>query len=185
MMSKPHIIHDPYRSKLNICGTIDFNSLFSSDHPLLFDIDILRLLGYPVQGTDKSIERDIKLNEPHLVEVYQACLFQQHINHNAAARIESLYIVDITAWLPGHENKLNQIDRDVERSMKCAANSCRCKSYKNHKWTDEFTRGIYCIRNWCLRRKMLNNINTINDSAQTPQLYDVKSCIIVHDDNQI
>jgi hypothetical protein len=34
------------------CGILDFNALFSSDHRALFiDIDILRLLGFPVQGT--------------------------------------------------------------------------------------------------------------------------------------
>jgi hypothetical protein len=34
------------------CGIINLNTLFSSDHfPLYMDIYILRLLGYPVQGT--------------------------------------------------------------------------------------------------------------------------------------
>jgi hypothetical protein len=34
------------------CGVLDFNTLFSSDHRVLFlDIDILWLLGYSVQGT--------------------------------------------------------------------------------------------------------------------------------------
>jgi hypothetical protein len=108
------------------CGILYFNSLFSINHrPLFIGIDILHLLGYPVQGTVKSLECDLKINDPRLVEVYQAPLFQQPINHNVASRIDSLYIVDITAWPPGHKNKFNQIDRDVEHSMKCVANACR------------------------------------------------------------
>jgi hypothetical protein len=54
------------------CGVLDFNALFSSDHRSLFlDIDILRLLWYPVQGKVKSLERDLKLNDPRLAEAYQ------------------------------------------------------------------------------------------------------------------
>jgi hypothetical protein len=89
---------------------------FSDNCPSFLDIDILHL-GYPVQGIVKSLERDLKLNEPSIVEVYQSSLFQQLINHNIAARIDALYIVDITYWLPRYEPKFNQIDRDVERRL--------------------------------------------------------------------
>jgi hypothetical protein len=103
------------------CGVLDFNALFSSDHRTLFlGIDILRLLGYPVQGTVISFERDLKLTDPRLIEVYQASLLQQLINHNVASSIDSLYIVKTSAWLHIHELKFNKIDRDVECSMKCA-----------------------------------------------------------------
>jgi hypothetical protein len=156
------------------------------DHrPLFLDIDILQLLGYPVQGTVKSFEHDPKLNDPNLVKVYQASLFQQLINYNIAARIDSLYIVDINAWLPRHKHKFNQIDRYVERSTTCAANACRGKTYKKHKWTATYTHGIYCIRYWYQIRKMLENLNTLRDSAQTLQFYAVQSCLTIHDDNQI
>jgi hypothetical protein len=152
------------------CGILDFNSLFYSDHhPLFLNIDILRLLGYPVQGNVKFLERDLKLNDNMLVEVYQSSLFQQLLNHNAAARLDSLYLVNASAWLISHENKFNQIDRDVARDMTCAANACLRKSYKKHKWTEEYTHGIYSIRYWCLRRKMLDKNNTFNDSIQTLQ----------------
>jgi hypothetical protein len=42
------------------CGIVDFNALFSSDHRALFiEIDILRLLGFPVQGTQKALKREL------------------------------------------------------------------------------------------------------------------------------
>jgi hypothetical protein len=125
------------------CGILDFNSLFYSDHhPLFLDIYILRLLGYPVQGTVKFIEHDLKLNDPRIVRVYQSSLFQKLLNQNIAARVDALYLVNASAWLNYHENNFNQIDRDVERAMNCEANACRRKSYKKHKWTEEYTRGI-------------------------------------------
>jgi hypothetical protein len=152
------------------CGILNFNSLFYRDHrPLFFHIDILRLLGYPVQGTVKCIKLDLKLNAPRLVEVYRSSLFQQLLNHNVAACVDALYLVNASAWLIYHENKFNQIDRDVKRDMKCAANACRRKSYKKYKWTEEYTHGIYSIRYWRLRCKILDNNNILNDSTQTLQ----------------
>jgi hypothetical protein len=129
------------------CGILDFNSLFYSDHhPLFLDVDIIRLLGHPVQGTVEFLERYLKLNYPRLVKAYQSSLFQQLLNHNVAARVDALYLVNASAWLISHENKFNQMDRDVERAMKCAATACRWKYCKNHKWTKEYTQGIYSIR---------------------------------------
>jgi hypothetical protein len=53
------------------CGVLDFNALFSSDHRALFlNIGILWLLGYPVQGTQRALERELKLQYPCLVRVY-------------------------------------------------------------------------------------------------------------------
>jgi hypothetical protein len=65
------------------CGILDFNTLFSSNHlPLYIDIDILCLLGYPVYGTIRALERDLKLNYPRLIDAYQETLIQQLLNHN-------------------------------------------------------------------------------------------------------
>jgi hypothetical protein len=79
------------------CGILDFNTLFLSDHsPLYIYIDILRLLGYPVYGTIRALERDLKLDDPHLVNAYQATLIQQLINHNSGPRVDAFYIVDLS-----------------------------------------------------------------------------------------
>jgi hypothetical protein len=52
------------------CRFLDFNTLFSSDNRSLFlEVNILRLLGYPVQGTFKSLKRYHKLNDPRLVDI--------------------------------------------------------------------------------------------------------------------
>jgi hypothetical protein len=128
------------------------------------------------------LELDLKLNDSHLIEVYQASLLHKLINHNVALRIDSLYVVEIMRWLPSHELKFNQINIDVERSIKCAANECRHKTYKKHKWTHEYNRGIYCIiLYWRLRLKTLDNINTTNDSAETLPFYATKSCLTIYD----
>jgi hypothetical protein len=80
---------------ISMCGVLKFNTLFSSDHPTIFlDIDILCLIGYPVHDTVMFLERYYKINNPRLIEVYQASLIQQLINHNIASRIDSLYIVE-------------------------------------------------------------------------------------------
>jgi hypothetical protein len=111
------------------CGILNFNSILSSDHhPLHIDLHILRLLGYAVQCTINALAHDLQLNGPRLVEVCHASLIQQLLNHNVAARIDWLYIIELSAWLPQHEFTFNQIDHDVERSMRCAANNCN----RNH-----------------------------------------------------
>jgi hypothetical protein len=52
------------------CGILEFNTLLSSDHiPLYIDIDILRILGYPVQGTIKDLVHDLKLHDPRLIDI--------------------------------------------------------------------------------------------------------------------
>jgi hypothetical protein len=108
------------------CGILDFNTTFSGDHrPLYIDIGILRLLGYPVKGTMRALERDLQLNDPRLVDAYQASLIQQLINHNVGIRVDALYAVDLSIWFSHHETRFSAIDRDVERAMKCAANCCR------------------------------------------------------------
>jgi hypothetical protein len=73
----------------------------------------------------------------------------------------------------------NHIDRDVEKAMTCAVNACWRKSYKKHKWTEEYTHGIYSIRCWLLRRKILDNKNTLNDSTQTLQCYADKAGLLI------
>jgi hypothetical protein len=73
-------------------GILDFNTIFSSDHrPICIDIDIPRLLGYPVQGKIKAFERDLNLNDPGLIDAYQASLIQQLLNHNVGPRVDALY----------------------------------------------------------------------------------------------
>jgi hypothetical protein len=130
-------------------GILDYNTIFSSDHILLYiDIDILHLLGYPVHGTMIALEHDLKLNNSHLIDAYQAKLIQQLLNHNIRLRVAVLYEVNPSIWDTHHETRFNTIDRDVERAMKCAANNCRHKSFKKHKWTVIFTKIIYQIHFW-------------------------------------
>jgi hypothetical protein len=168
------------------CGVLDFSALFPSDHHTLFlDIDIVRILGYPVQCTVMSLERYLKFNYPRIIEVYQASLLQQLTNHNVASCIDSLYIFETSASLPSHKLKFNQIDRDVKHSMKCADNACRRKTYKKHKRTDKYTRCIYCIIYWRLRRNTLDNINATNDSAETLLFYATKYCFAMQDSRLI
>jgi hypothetical protein len=108
------------------CGVLDFNTLLSSDHrPLYIDIDIPCLLGYPVHGTIRAMKRDLKLNDPCIIDAYQATLIQQLINHN----------VGPSSWAPDHESRFNAIYHDFERAMHCAINNCRRKSFKKHTWT--------------------------------------------------
>jgi hypothetical protein len=76
------------------CGILDFNALFSIDHRALFiDIDIFRLLGFLVQGTQKALERELKLHNPRLAEEYQSYLFKQLSNHIVDSRIDSLIYI--------------------------------------------------------------------------------------------
>jgi hypothetical protein len=96
------------------CGILDFNTLFSSDRrPLYIDIDIFCLLGYPVYGTIRALERDLKLNNPLLTNAYQATIIQHLLNQNAGPRVDALYIVDPSLWASHHESRFNSIDRDV------------------------------------------------------------------------
>jgi hypothetical protein len=135
------------------CGTLDFNTLFWSDHRLLYiDIDILRLLGYPVHGTIRAIECDLKLHDPRLIDAYQATSIQQLVNHNVGPMLDDLYTVDPYVWVSHHESRFNDIYRDVELAMHCAANNYRRKYLKKHTWTATFTRIIYQIRFWRLQR---------------------------------
>jgi hypothetical protein len=65
------------------CGILDFNTLlWSHRRHLYINIDILRLLGYPVHGTIRAIEHELKLHDPHIIDAYQATLFQQLLKHN-------------------------------------------------------------------------------------------------------
>jgi hypothetical protein len=140
------------------CGILDVNTLFWSDHrPLYIDIDVLRLLSYPVHGTILAMERDLKLNEPRIIDTYQSTLIQQLHNHNVGPRVDFLYIADPSAWAPHRESRFNAIDNDVERAMHCAANNCRHKYFKNNTWTATFTRIIYQIRFWRLQRRIIEN----------------------------
>jgi hypothetical protein len=65
-----------------------------------------------------------------VIDLLSVPIFSLLLNHNVAARVDALHLVNASAWIIFHENKFNQIDRDVERAMKCAANACRRKSYK-------------------------------------------------------
>jgi hypothetical protein len=68
--------------------------------------------------------------------------------------------------------------------MRCAANNCCRKSYKKHKCTDKYSRGIYCIVYWRLQRKIIDNVNKLNDTSQTLKFYAVESGIIISDATQ-
>jgi hypothetical protein len=132
------------------CGILNYNIILSSQYITLYiDIDILRLLGYPVHGTVRALEFDLQLNEPTPINVDQATLFHQIHNHNVERRVDALYEVDTPVWATHHETHFNSINRGVERAMHCAATNCRCKSFKKHKWTVTFTQIIiYEIRFW-------------------------------------
>jgi hypothetical protein len=140
------------------CGILDFKTLFWSDHrPLYIDINIFHPLGYPVYGTIIAMERDLKLNDPRLINAYQATLIQQLLNRNVGPRIDALYTVDPSVWASHHESRCNVIARDVERTMHCAANNCRRKSFKKHTWMATFTRIIYQNRFRRLQRRLIEN----------------------------
>jgi hypothetical protein len=66
-------------------------------------------------------------------------------NHNVASQIYSLVVIEITAWLPSHEDTFNKIDRDAKRAMNCAANYFRRDAHKKHRWTDAYSHAIYSI----------------------------------------
>jgi hypothetical protein len=78
-------------------------------------------------GSILTLERDLQLNDPCLVDTYQASL----IHHNVGIRVDALYAIDPSIWASHHETQFNTIDRDVERAVKCAANCCRRKSYRS------------------------------------------------------
>jgi hypothetical protein len=118
---------------------------------------MLRLLGYPVHGTIRAMERNLKLNDPRMIDTYQATLAQQLLNHNVVPRVNALYTVDPYVWASHHESRFNVIDRDVKPTMHCAANNCRRKSFKKHTWTATFTRIIYQIRFCRLQRRIIEN----------------------------
>jgi hypothetical protein len=64
--------------------------------------------------------------------------------------------------------------------MKCAANSCRRNAHKKHHLADAYSRAIYSIRYWHLRWKMIDNINTLNDSLQTLDFSAANSCLEIN-----
>jgi hypothetical protein len=162
------------------CGILDFNTLLWGDHrPLYIYIDFIRLLGYPVHGKIHVIERGIKLQDPRLIDAYQATLIQQLINHNVGPRVDALYTVNPSVWASHHESRFNAIDRDVERAMHCAANNCRRKSFKKHTWEATFTRIIYQIRFWRLQRRILKNGSRCGQQ-QTLSFYALQSSLHAH-----
>jgi hypothetical protein len=59
--------------------------------------------------------------------------------------------------------------------MRCAANNYHRKSYKKHKWTEAYTKGIYSIQYWRLQRKIREHADSNNASSQTLQFYAAKS----------
>jgi hypothetical protein len=63
------------------------------------------------------MEHDLKLNDPRIVEEYEAYIIQQLLNHNVAAHIYLFYVIESASWHLQNEITFNQIDHDVERSM--------------------------------------------------------------------
>jgi hypothetical protein len=76
-----------------------------------------------MHGTIRALERDLKLNNPHIIGAFQATLIQQLLSHNVGPRVDALYAVDPSIWATYHESRFNSIDRDVECFMHCTANS--------------------------------------------------------------
>jgi hypothetical protein len=42
----------------------------------------------------RALERDLQLNDPRLVDAYQASLIQQLIKHNVGIQVDDLYAID-------------------------------------------------------------------------------------------
>jgi hypothetical protein len=57
----------------------------------------------------RALERDLQLNDPRLVDAYQASLIQQLINHNVGIRVDAIYAIDPSIWSIHHETRVNAI----------------------------------------------------------------------------
>jgi hypothetical protein len=129
---------------------------------------------HPIQGTVKALERDLNLHNPRLVGAYQAYLIQQLINHYVRTRVYALYLVDQSSWASHHETHFDCIDRDVKRSMLCADNCCKRKSFKKHKWIVIYTQIIYQIRFWWLQCRVIESSSQYRQ-LQTLSFYATQS----------
>jgi hypothetical protein len=73
------------------CGILPFDSMFPSDHILLYvDFNIATLFGHPAIGTEKAAVRDLHLYNPHLIDAYEFTLCKQLENHNVELRVTTL-----------------------------------------------------------------------------------------------
>jgi hypothetical protein len=62
--------------------------MFLSDHiPLYVDFDVATLFGHPSIGNEKAFLRDLQLNNPRLIDAYEAPLCQQFENHYVEYRV--------------------------------------------------------------------------------------------------
>jgi hypothetical protein len=83
--------------------------MLSSDHrPLYFDFNVLTLFGHPVKGTEKTILRDLQLDNPQLIDGYEAALCQQFENHNVESRVTLLHEKENGTWRNSEELHFNK-----------------------------------------------------------------------------
>jgi hypothetical protein len=107
------------------CGILDYITIFLSDYHQLYidtDISIMGILGYPIHGTLKALEQNLKLHDPCLIDAYQSCLIHQ---------LDIYFFIDQSSWTKHKKTRFNCIDPDVKCAMLCAANCCRRKSFKS------------------------------------------------------
>jgi hypothetical protein len=100
-------------------------------------------ISYAFLDIQSKVQRDLQLNDPRLVDAYQASLIQKLVNHNVRLRADDLYALDPSIWDTHHETRFNAIDHNVERVNTCAAIFFRRKAFKKHKWIVIFTQIIY------------------------------------------
>jgi hypothetical protein len=75
-------------------GILYYNTILSRNHrPLYIEIDILLILGYPIQGTVKALERNLKVHGPRLIDAYQESLIQKLINRNISPILDDVYTI--------------------------------------------------------------------------------------------
>jgi hypothetical protein len=105
------------------CGILPFDSMFTSDHiPLYVAFNVAILFGHPTIGTEKEVLRDLQLDNPCLIDAYEATMCQQLKNDNVENRVTLLYDNKSSEWGNSEEKRFNKIDRDIERAMICAIN---------------------------------------------------------------
>jgi hypothetical protein len=62
------------------------------------------------------------------------------------------------------EDQFDEIDRDMEQAMKCAANKCRYVKYRKHSWSEQVRTATYNIRYWRKRREIAQQRRQADDT---------------------
>jgi hypothetical protein len=106
------------------CGIPPFDLMFSIDHiPLYVNFDISALFGHTASGTQKSALRDLKLDNPHLIDAYESALCKKLYNHNIELRVSKLFAAATDMWKNNNEFQFNQAERDITGAMEFAVNT--------------------------------------------------------------